>query len=105
MAFTVCTCDPQAAGCGRGVGAFVPSVVAIMPCGCVVSMMWWVLRDQVCTLQVPHFTGLLVPPWCYFHEFITISLSTLQAGACSSGVGVRIEVGHGGCAIISLERG
>jgi hypothetical protein len=88
------TCNPQAATHGHGAGAFALSVFAVVPCGYVVSMMWQVLRDLVCTLQVPHFTGLLAPPWCRFPEFIIIPLSTLRAGACSSGAGVGIVVGQ-----------
>jgi hypothetical protein len=94
MAFSVYTCDPRAAARGRGASAFAPSVFAIVPCGCVVSVTWRVLRDRVHTLRVPRFMGLLTPPWCHFREFIIIPLSTLRAGGSSSGAGVGIVVGR-----------
>lgn len=78
-AFAVYTCDPRAAARGRGAGAFAPSVVAVVP------------------LCVPRFTGLPSPPWCRFREFIIIPLSTLRAGARSSGARVGIAVGRGAC--------
>ena len=92
-----CIVGSISAHSGLWCGCFAPAVVAVVPCGYVVSVMWQVLRDQVHTLQVPHFTGLLAPPWCRFHEFVIIPLSTLQGVACSSGSGVRTVVGQEVC--------
>ena len=74
MVFAVRTRDPEAAARGRGAGAFVLSVVAVVPCGCCVSVTWRVLRDRVRTFRVPFFTGLPAPPWCRFREFVVNSL-------------------------------
>jgi len=69
------------------VGAFAPSVVAIMHCGCVFSVMLWVLWVHLAGTPLQNFTGLPVPPWCHFLEFVIIPLSTLWAWAQSSGAG------------------
>jgi hypothetical protein len=97
MVFTVCTHDPQVATQGCGAGAFAPSVAAVMPCGCVVSVTWWVLRDWVHTLWAPCFTGLLPLPGVISVSSSFILLSTLQAGTHSQGAGLGIAVGHGAC--------
>jgi len=69
------------------VGAFVLSVVAVMHCGCVFSVTLWVLWAHLAGTPPQNFTGLPVPPWCHFLEFIIIPLSTLWAWAHSSGAG------------------
>ena len=87
------------------VGAFAPSVVAIMHCGCIFSVTLQVLRVHLVDTPLQNSMGLPAPPWCHFHEFVIILLSTLRAGAHSSGAGGwHGGVSQGDCVVISLKK-
>jgi hypothetical protein len=85
-AFAGCARDPRAAARGRGAGAFAPSVVAVMPCGCVVSVTWRVLRDRVRTLRVPASQASRRLP-----GVVSVSSSSSRYPSCKQGLAAVVQ--------------
>ena len=67
-------------------GCFCALCCCRRACGCVVGVTWQVLRDRVCTLQVPRFTGLPSPPWGR-----SMSSSSSRYSLCEQGLAAVVQ--------------